>query len=431
MDPQTQRLAAGPRVLNTDAFFTNDRSPTPVQRTATVIQLDANGRDDPSVAAVPTVFHGFQSKHKVDHFTAPNPVPHQRMTDPDPKRGTLDPAVRTFTHEADYICFLSAEARALSVSDLLEKRLRVKLLFGTGSEAFRHGVCGAVEPSREPTLLIIVSGIEPEHNVTFTDPTNPTHSTTLRANNRWGVGITRSTIENAIERHFGRVINHDVTVAAAFSTGYLGLQESIARSLVPLDRLERIIIFDCLYGTLKPALDRVKALKGDTHIICYIVSEGGNSFHKDAAKKSFDTLLLGKVPTWRYVNLFGNVGFHAIASARIVKEARTGPAPIITALPATYEAALDALHAVLPGRNAIISDQRAFTAAKGGPPTGTTTLNAFMSNQTNASLVHSFFKQAEVTRHCIQRAQLLGWPAPPGEEWHDMILVEFGWEYLQ
>jgi hypothetical protein len=30
----------------------------------------------------------------------------------------------------------------------------------------------------------------------------------------------------------------------------------------------------------------------------------------------------------------------------------------------------------------------------------------------------------------IGRAQLLGWPAPPGEEWHDMLLIEFAWEYL-
>lgn len=216
---------------------------------------------------------------------------------------------------------------------------------------------------------------------------------------------------------------------AAFSTGYLGLQGSITSALFLLGRLERVIIYDCLYGTLKPALDRVKASKGSAHIIAYVVTEGGNSFQKDHAASS-DTLALGRIPTWNYVNLMGNVGFHAVASTRLVNEARLPTVRILDPLPATYETALNGLVTKLPQRNLMVSNEALLRKVKGFLPAGDTVLATFAADKANVPGIRDFFRHVNTTRHCIGRAQLFGWPAPPGEEWHDMLLVEFAWEYL-
>lgn len=267
------------------------------------------------------------------------------------------------------------------------------------------------------------------YRIEFWNPTNPTEKQTLPANNRWGVGITTASIEKAISNRYGRVISYDISVCAAFSTGYLGLQGSVTGALFPLGGLERVIIYDCLYGTLKPALDRVKAVKGSAHIIVYVVTEGGNSFQKDQAA-SFDTLVLGRIPTWNYINLMGNVGFHAVASARLVSEARSPTARILDPLPAAYETALNELVAKLPPRNLLVSNEALFRKVKGSLQTGATVLATFAADKANGAAIRDFFRQVNTTRHCIGRAQLLGWPAPPGEEWHDLLLVEFAWEYL-
>jgi hypothetical protein len=53
----------------------------------------------------------------------------------------------------------------------------------------------------------------------------------LPANNRWGIGITAAAIEAAIARNYGGVINYDIFVCAAFSTGYLPRTTGIFRRL--------------------------------------------------------------------------------------------------------------------------------------------------------------------------------------------------------
>jgi hypothetical protein len=50
-----------------------------------------------------------------------------------------------------------------------EARLLVRLLFGTGSEYYRHGVCGALEAATPPMLLILIAGVEPGYPIEFWD----------------------------------------------------------------------------------------------------------------------------------------------------------------------------------------------------------------------------------------------------------------------
>lgn len=428
MNPETERLDGRPRHLAKDAHFAADRSTTAVVRTVPVITLKPDGRDDPAVAPRSVGFQGFEIRHVTDTFSRVNPVPHQRKTAPT-KKAPIDSSIAGWTHLASYTCFFTSAAAAISPGAADQPRLLVHILFGTGSEGTRHGVLGVVAASTLPILLIVVRGVEPEYDIEFTNPADPTDRRTLPANNRWGVGITTAFIEEAITRKFGRLVDYDVAVCAGFSTGYLGLQESIARRLFNIDRLTRVIIFDCLYATLKSPLDRVKALRGSAvQIVCYVVTGKGNSFQDDTNPKMAE-LTLGGNPQWNYIDLIGNVGFHAVASAHLVGEALTTP-KILDALPADYEADFNTLSAKVPARTLVVSDPAVFRRIKGSPPSSAVSLAAFASDPANAPLIRKFFNRFAVTRHCLGRAQLLGWPMPPGEEWHDMLLVEFGWEYL-
>ena len=273
-------------------------------------------------------------------------------------------------HDVSYTCFFSSAARVLSATSADQARLQVKLLFGTGSEYYRHGVCGAVENATQPTLLIVIGGIEPQHKIKFWNPARSSETRELDANNRWGVGITTASIETAITRRYGRLVNYDISVCAAFSTGYLGLQDSIVRRLFPVDRLDRVIFYDCLYGSLKSALQQVKALRNSVQIVAYVVTEKGNSF-QSGSPASFATLELGRIPGWHYINLFGNVGYHAIASARVVSTACSPAARILDPIPGAYETALNGMVAAMPARNTLVSDGAVFARVNGSSPTST------------------------------------------------------------
>ena len=429
MDPTTQRLEGPPRSLRSDAFFSADRSTTAVSRTVNLIELDAKGHDKADVAPAPATFAGFANKHALIR-PAPetNPLPQARMLRNSQGKLETDASVAGWKHDVVYTSFFSSAARALSGTATDQPRLKVKLLFGTGSEYYRHGVCGAVEASAEPTLLIVVPGVEPHYKIEFWNPADRSQKRELEANNRWGVGITKAAIEKIIAGRYGRLISYDITVGAAFSTGYLGLQGSIAQTLFPLDALKRVVIFDCLYGTLKSALDRVQALTGAA-IVAYVATQGGNSFHKDLPI-TVENLALGGNPKWSYVNLIGNTEFHAVTSARIVDEGRSTTARILNPLPSDYEKALDALVAKLPARNTLVSSKKIFDKVRGPLPSGAKVLGDLSADKDGATAIRDFFRQVITTRQCIGRAQLMGWPAPAGEEWHDMILVEFAWEFL-
>lgn len=443
MDPETQRLGGLPRSLNTSAFFVADRGtgrPTLIRvnqfevearsprEDAVRYETDVVGgrRDRPGVAPTVVTLPVFPNKHAVVPVSEPNPLPHARRTAPG-KTGVIDPSVAGWKDIVHYTLFFNAAARALTGA-AADPPLLVHLLFGTGTEFSRHGVCGALEGASDPILLVDISGIEPEHDITFRNPADATQQRVLTANNRWGAGITTAVIEREINLHYGSLIRYSIQVCAGFSTGYLGVQGSIAASLFPLSGLTRVVIYDCLYATLKPALDRVKAAKPAANIIAYVITSGGNSF-RDPNNPTFDTLVLGGNRAWNYINLMGNPAYHAMTSARLVNEARPIDARILDPLPATYEASLNGMVTVLPTRNTVISDEVVFRRVKGAPPPGTTTLNAFASK--NASAIRQFFPaMVGTTRRCIGRARLLGWPTPPGEEWHDMHLIEFAWEYL-
>ncbi|MDL9936818.1 hypothetical protein QSJ18_08710 [Gordonia sp. ABSL1-1] len=424
MDPLNERLGSSPRALNSDAFFAADRSTTSVSRPVSVIGLNAKGQDTATVttAHIP----GFANRHTTTRLPAPvaNPLPHDRRD----AKGKPDTTIAGWTHMVNYVAFFSASAARIIPGASGQPRLAVKILFGTGTEYFRHGVCGAVVGAVEPTMLIVVPGIEPKYKIDFVNPRDTSQKKSLRANNRWGIGITVASIEALIAAHFGRLVDYDIVVGGAFSTGYLGLHGSVMKRLFPIDRLRIAAIYDCLYGTLASSLDRITSMVPSCQVIAYVATGGGNSF-RDPGKPSLSSLILGGRPRWNYVDLIGNRTFHSMTSSRLVSEGSSSATPIITTLPADYSARLTAMTAIAPPRNTVLSDPAIIARVRGSTPAGVG-LAGFAADKAHARTIADLFAKVGTTRACIERGQLLGWRAPAGEEWHDMLLVEFAWECL-
>jgi len=74
------------------------------------------------------------------------------------------------------------------------------------------------------------------------------------AGGRWNVGITQKTIET-IFSGAGLKGKPQVQVLAGYSTGY-GMVQTINNDLIPLAPIKRLVFFDCIYRTDKPALPK-------------------------------------------------------------------------------------------------------------------------------------------------------------------------------
>lgn len=427
MDPMTHWLRDPSRKPGEDAFFKVDRSAEVISRTVDVVPIGPNGptKGAPGVA---TEFKGFKPKHDLRRIVTDNPFPHARKTQ-EGKKGVIDPALAGHASEATYTCFLSAEGRKLLEPGARREPLRVVILWGTGSQCTRQGVAGAVENAERPTLLINVSGVETDTKIRFAPPDDPLRTVEAVANNVWPIGCTDDLVEAAIRKFFPRSVDYQIDTLAAYSTGYLGLQESVNHRKLRIDNVRRVVFFDCLYGSLRAPLARIQALRSDVQIISYIATGEGNSF-ADRAHPSMPTLALKDMPGWTYINILFWYPWHAIASAHILNEGRSGPFPIIDSLPKAHLDALDALTAILPPRLSVISDEKAFRKVRGLPPPGAVSVAKFMETPANAKAVTDFHRQVAVTQQCLGYAQLLGWGMPAGEEWHEMVLPEFAWEYL-
>ena len=422
MDPTKQYLAESPRDLSKDAFFSSDRSSTAVTRHVMACDLPRPTSGNKCKNGTALDFAGWLNRFQMFSFTAVNPLPQQRKT-AEGSGGVVDPSVRGWTHKVDYASFASHSTGPMPAST----RVRVVVLFGTGTEAYRHGLCSVVDVASQPTILVIVPGIEPSYDITFNNPlTGETKK--LVANNRWGVGITEDSIKAIVAQYVGQDAGYDVVVCAAYSTGYLGLSGSINSRLLSFQALERAVVFDCLYDTLGRSLSSLKQTKPSAQIVAYVVTAAGNDF-LPGQSPSFQSLLVGNKPYIHYVNLFFNPNYYAVAAARVIGEG-VSPAgnPIITVLPKPFESALNDVTGRIPPRGSMVSDPAVYKTVKGSVPSNATPLPSFAA--ANASQIMHFFSQAGTIRNCIGNAQLLGWPTPPGEEWHDMLLIEFGWEYL-
>jgi hypothetical protein len=112
----------------------------------------------------------------------------------------------------------------------------VTLLLGRGNEELGYGLRVYFERAGTGALLVS-SGREGG------DP-----------GGRWNVGISQKTVE-AIFGSMGFKGKPQVQVLAGYSTGY-GVAQTINNDLVPLAPVKRLVLFDCIYRTDKPALPK-------------------------------------------------------------------------------------------------------------------------------------------------------------------------------
>lgn len=422
MNPETHFFSESPRSVAEDAFFEADRSFNLARRLVSLIDIK-----DPR-KTVPFTVNGFVSRHVTMEYPPPgassvfNPLPNARLPG---KNEQHPPDLRGWREPITYRSFASASSGTL-LKPGAKERLQVTILFGTGAEMHRHGLGAVIEQAAQPTMLIIIPGIEPSYQVEFVHPTNATKQT-VQANNAWGIGITVDTIERMIVQRFGRLVTYDIAVAACFSTGQAGLGGCLQRGLVPVDRLERVVVYDCLYRSLKAPFDRVRGLKGSVKIVCYVASApAANSF--DGTPETFDNLSLRGQPGWSYVNIFFDDTLWAAAAARVMREAVLVADPLVTVRPSGFDEALAAILAVMPPRMKLLSDSAVYAKVKGPVPTDVVPLHTFAG--AHAKEIQRFIAHRTFVRDALRNAQLMGWRMPMGEDRHDLVLVEFGWEYL-
>jgi hypothetical protein len=138
----------------------------------------------------------------------------------------------------EYAIFVPDKARQQGQSKAIAK---VTLLFCVGAEINRHGLRSffADSPDR---VLITVPGVEVDTTRGLLKP--------------WGVGITTEQIRQLLADAGVPNMEPEVRIIACYSTGYRGLNGTINNSLIPLDKVERIIFYDALYRGDEPALPK-------------------------------------------------------------------------------------------------------------------------------------------------------------------------------
>ena len=188
---------------------------------------------------------------------------------------------------------------------------KITILFGVGGDLNRHGVRSFFKGSTD-TIIINVPGTEGYR----TDPANHEHIRPVRGDiftgKHWGVGITREQIERLL-KSANVTVPWEISVLAAFSTGYRGLYATIMntrdvddeiwvededpslpwcvtamgmpdiRLKHPLgtylgsaiSNLKRLVIFDCLYQDDTAKVGKPNLLSGVLTHLAKLASKRG------------------------------------------------------------------------------------------------------------------------------------------------------------
>jgi hypothetical protein len=303
--------------------------------------------------------------------------------------------------------------------------IRVSLLYGVGFETNRHGLRTAFATRTEPSALILIPGIEPKKKG---DP-------------RWGVGIDEFDLRRLLETAVGRTVKYQTKVVAAFSTGINGLNQTLFHSLIDVSSAERLVIYDCLYeqssGDTAVALGLAKRRAGpNLKIVVYKCTTGGNSF-TGGSELSVVVKHPGLIASAGIVNLFYPPAYTALITFRCLEGAI---ADGVLALPSgsSLETAFNRIKRIVPARGNVVSSAATWRYVFGSaPPTGKVLFEKWATDKANIPAIMGFFKhlgsmsKADTVRQLIWGNELPGWPGiSDGDENHDLLLPDFGWEYL-
>jgi hypothetical protein len=302
--------------------------------------------------------------------------------------------------------------------------IKVSILYGVGFEMNRHGLRSAFEKHPDPAALILVPGIEP-------DPGGP----------RYGVAIRDVEVRDMLQRVFGRPVSFEVRVMGAFSTGINGLNQTLLNNLVDQTRLERIVIYDCLYkfssGSTATALQTARKRAGlQLKLLAYKCTTGGNTLEPDN-RLTVVVQNPGLISSDGVIDLFYNPAYAALITFRSIEGGLAdGSLTLTTGSP--LEVAYNAMKSIVMPRGKVVSSKRAFRHVFGTAtlPAGAVYFEDWAADKANAKTIASYFRQigrktqAGSIRHAIWSNQLPGWPGGDGEENHDLLLPDFSWEFL-
>jgi len=339
-----------------------------------------------------------------------------------------NPVPSTASDDIELQLYASAQTSWYAVARLIAggawtKPVKVTLFHAVGTELNRHGLRSFIETGSGLQVVILIPGIEPTNSG---DP-------------RWGQTVSTAQIAAALKAGFGQDVPFTVAVLAAYSTGSCGLNQLILNELITLSQVRRVVFFDCLYssqcGNTAAALKLVKARAGgDLRIVVYQTSEAGNSYVGGTSQLAVVANNPGLIDSRGVIaNLFQSARYQALIVHRglqsaVLDNVITLDKPLVP----LYDAMTTAT-ASLP-RGTFVSRKDTYTWVHGSLPTGSVLFEDFAKGQ--AKVLDAFAKKlgtptAKGTfRHALWSNRLPGWAGGLGEEKHDLLLPDFGWEYL-
>jgi len=307
-----------------------------------------------------------------------------------------------------------------------ESPINLTVLFAVGTELNRHGLRSFFESQSNMQGIVVISGIEVPRD-------NPV---------RIGVSPSTEVLQKALDTIFGVKVQFRVRVLAAFSTGYCGLNVCLQNELLNLSEVERLVFYDCLYltgadcnTTLSVQKLKSKVDNSKFKLVAYKCTQGANTF-ADNAKINLHPALLSLFPNAKGLieNLYYNVFYTYLITHRILSSAFEDK--IISFPNDSFKNAFEELKMVMPKRGYIISNLEVFKYVFGSNAdiNKLTVFNDWV--RTNKEKLRSFGKflgskniQKSI-RGLLWQNTLPGWGGGDGEENHDLLIPEFGWEYL-
>jgi len=323
------------------------------------------------------------------------------------------------------------------------KPINLTVYFGVGSELNRHGIRSFFKNQANMQVFLQVEGIEKP---------------------QFGVAPTDMDIKRALGRFFKvDPIPYRVKVLAAFSTGSCGLNQALLNELIDVASVERLVFYDCLYsqqcGNTATAIRMLKAkVGGNLKIVVYKASECANSFEEKPGVcppglrtkcgfipppgKCLDFNRLSVVvnnqglidPNGIIGNLFQNTSYIAMVVFRALQGAVDDGVIKLSPINAKPWNDMAALMAASP-RGLTISNKTCFKYVHGSVPASGYTLFEDWS-ATNRTVINAFVRRIgsvatpDTFRALLWGNLIPGWGGGDGEEKHDLLIPEFGWEYL-
>jgi hypothetical protein len=321
------------------------------------------------------------------------------------------------------------------------KPINITLFFGIGSELNRSGIRSFFRNNNDFAAIIVVPGVEIDKK--------------KKIEHSWGISLTDNEIAGILTKFFRKKVPYRVVIMSAYSAGMNGFNQTILNELLDLTNIKRVIIYDCLFenasGPTVDSLKKIRKTNSNSKIIIYwaTISSDSNSLIDGSKLKVVEELRPNLI-----VTMSSNVislahkrkQYRALVCARILQ---AGVAENLVELSESMTKAFGALK--LPTRGEMISDKNIYNFIYGSIPSTKMILDDWYNKNKKEvedfhflldqkiRLLHPYTeyhddgskKEVKFASPVDQiRYKLMGWHAALDSELHDLLIPEFGWEYL-